>query len=742
MSKVKRKRSSVIKDLHLDKPTSHGGWPGGHTGSYTDHKTPVNKQIARFIEDMGLADDPSWRRLSESKKRKRLLSEMSQKVREEVEDLSEDLEEEAADQGLIVPQKKSWWNVATAFLGTFIANPAKIIGIYPFTVGHGIEAALVIKGLKDSLGGYNALIDADHIIEKYIGRKPLTSMGAQPITQEELNMLAAASSAELVEIRKLIVLSAKLRVRGAISLLSGIPDELLGFASAPIVQGLAFQNVDKLWVETNKAMQGLLDAMPALIPIASRKDKLGIAFSFLIGGARVATAVPFVLGVKYNIGLLLRFLKVTSGSEQGALTVVPNMTQLPAPPRQNYTPPNQGGETVNIDPQDVKTVEIDDEGNVIDVNESKLRSLIREAALAIILEKTNPVAEKEFDYLNPADYGDKIASIGKRMGGERGEQAAKISTNIGVGIAKSQAKKQLGKLILQQIVKNTASFTKLTGKGVPLLGDVVAAIDAIVEAVIFVKKLKETTDLLLEHSGVELSGYGSMRGEYSILEASHEDLEKIAAILEEKVIIGELTEAQRVEIQKNYYEAMRAFKSFVVNLLFLAKWVGGPYAVAGAIALHLAPVEIATKEIWLHLGEKAADMTDLLQHSEYGIVRFLGKFSEFGYIVNSIIPLVGFLGDQRKIRAMARIDEVITGDFSKEYLADYATQSGAEHAQDMRGARHFAERISDIDMFNIGDAVDSAFSELADDPQFLSQIMPEQKVRQLIRTVLAERLLR
>lgn len=54
---MKKKRRSIIKDLHLDKPTSHGGWPNGHPGSYTDNSTPVNKQIANWLISMGLADD-------------------------------------------------------------------------------------------------------------------------------------------------------------------------------------------------------------------------------------------------------------------------------------------------------------------------------------------------------------------------------------------------------------------------------------------------------------------------------------------------------------------------------------------------------------------------------------------------------------------------------------------------------------------------------------------------------------
>jgi len=58
--------SSTIKDLYLDRPTSHGGWPHGHNGSFRDTKTPVYKQIAKYLEDMGLVEQPDHALLSET----------------------------------------------------------------------------------------------------------------------------------------------------------------------------------------------------------------------------------------------------------------------------------------------------------------------------------------------------------------------------------------------------------------------------------------------------------------------------------------------------------------------------------------------------------------------------------------------------------------------------------------------------------------------------------------------------
>lgn len=66
MSKKKKTKNSKLKDLYLDRPTSHGGWPHGHSGSYRDNSTPVYKQISNYLEDMGLLENPDHAVLSEN----------------------------------------------------------------------------------------------------------------------------------------------------------------------------------------------------------------------------------------------------------------------------------------------------------------------------------------------------------------------------------------------------------------------------------------------------------------------------------------------------------------------------------------------------------------------------------------------------------------------------------------------------------------------------------------------------
>tara|TARA_Y100000593_G_C4306106_1_gene335802 strand:+ start:1991 stop:2443 length:453 start_codon:yes stop_codon:yes gene_type:complete len=91
----KKTKKKTIKDLHLDKETSHGGWPSGHKGSYTDPNTPVHKQISDYLESMGLIDDSNPRaRLSEQRIRKtirKVLKEMWQYASAQIGEMYENI---------------------------------------------------------------------------------------------------------------------------------------------------------------------------------------------------------------------------------------------------------------------------------------------------------------------------------------------------------------------------------------------------------------------------------------------------------------------------------------------------------------------------------------------------------------------------------------------------------------------------------------------------------------------------
>ena len=59
-----KKRRSLKKQLFLDRPTSHGGWPNGQNNSWQGKKT-VNNIIYDYLEAMGLTADVPHARLSE-----------------------------------------------------------------------------------------------------------------------------------------------------------------------------------------------------------------------------------------------------------------------------------------------------------------------------------------------------------------------------------------------------------------------------------------------------------------------------------------------------------------------------------------------------------------------------------------------------------------------------------------------------------------------------------------------------
>ena len=63
---AKRKRKNLRKQLFLDRPTSHGGWPNGGNNSWLGKK-PVKDIIYDYLEDMGLTADVPHARLSEQK---------------------------------------------------------------------------------------------------------------------------------------------------------------------------------------------------------------------------------------------------------------------------------------------------------------------------------------------------------------------------------------------------------------------------------------------------------------------------------------------------------------------------------------------------------------------------------------------------------------------------------------------------------------------------------------------------
>ena len=54
--KNRKTANKLLKDLMLDRPTSHGGWPEGENRGWLPGSKPVNQQIGDYLTAMGLAE--------------------------------------------------------------------------------------------------------------------------------------------------------------------------------------------------------------------------------------------------------------------------------------------------------------------------------------------------------------------------------------------------------------------------------------------------------------------------------------------------------------------------------------------------------------------------------------------------------------------------------------------------------------------------------------------------------------
>lgn len=273
------------------------------------------------------------------------------------------------------------------------------------------------------------------------------------------------------------------------------------------------------------------------------------------------------------------------------------------------------------------------------------------------------------------------SSKGKRLG----RIAAAGIKGAAVGAAKQKARnvlsKQFAKRITPYVTKalNAAGFT---AKSVPLIGSVVALVSLSFNVYQFLKSLTSFTDELLKLSGVELSGVRSLVGEYSIIDASTEDMEKVAEALKEN-----LTEADRVKLRELYYNTMEEFKDVLVDLLLSLKDLTLEAGLAVAIVVKLTPGERIVKNILFKAHDTLMDIMnaspDLLQK----VFKVLGYIYDAQTFIPSLMPIIGFLLSAERIRAFMKIDEIIdTPREGLDHLEDfvgYTARKGGALNQDM-----------------------------------------------------------
>ena len=259
--------------------------------------------------------------------------------------------------------------------------------------------------------------------------------------------------------------------------------------------------------------------------------------------------------------------------------------------------------------------------------------------------------------------------------------ATTAATSAAKGAAKSAARNAASRAFAAKFGPHVERALVAMGfKSIPVLGSVLALLSLAFNTVQFVRSMSSFTDKLLEYSGVQLSGVRSFLGEYSIIDASAEDMKKVAESLEEN-----LTEEQREELRLLYFDTMEEFKDILVDILLAIKDFTAEVALGAAIAVKLTPGERIVKNILF----KAHDtMNSAMSAAPEWIQKLLKVLRAMQSVMpGALVPILGFIMDANRIEAFIEIDKIIdTPRDSMDHLEDvvgYTSRKAGGLRQDM-----------------------------------------------------------
>ena len=276
-----------------------------------------------------------------------------------------------------------------------------------------------------------------------------------------------------------------------------------------------------------------------------------------------------------------------------------------------------------------------------------------------------------------------------QLGRIAGTAARGAASGIAKHKAKTAAKKAFEKKA-KPIIERTLSFFNL-GKAVPVVGSIAALLSIGFDVVQFLSSMKRFTSKLLEYSGVELTGVRSLLGEYSIIDASAEDIEEVANSLRENI-----TDEQRTELRELYYSVMEELKDILFDILMSIKELTVGLGFAAGIIVHLTPSERLVKNI---LFNSFRTLNELMDASPPAVQKIYSIYRRVLSSLNimSVLPIIGFIQDLERIEAFMKIDEVIEGNSDMTSLdrvedaIGYAARKGGALAQSGQ------EALQDID---------------------------------------------
>ena len=233
--------------------------------------------------------------------------------------------------------------------------------------------------------------------------------------------------------------------------------------------------------------------------------------------------------------------------------------------------------------------------------------------------------------LNMTDY----------LPGEEGSLTNKVSTGIARGAAESALKKT-AEIGIKKLLK------KYGIKAIPGIGSIAAAISALAEGSLFIKDLYVFSQRLQAVSGIELEGISSILGEYTLIDASAEDLNRIADSLEN----SSMSREEAVELYDMYSQAIARFKYFLVDLCFALKELSAGVSLGVAVGVSVLPVEVAFKRLLFETHK----LIMKVKQTAPDILQTIFYISDKS---THIVPILGFLMDGSRIVAMSRIDDAM-----------------------------------------------------------------------------------
>jgi hypothetical protein len=292
--------------------------------------------------------------------------------------------------------------------------------------------------------------------------------------------------------------------------------------------------------------------------------------------------------------------------------------------------------------------------------EHRTQKVIMESKLAV-LESKRLLREFAED---PVDMSDALATADSpslpKMSGEKGKALGQV-----VGRAAFKAgREKLATKAAEEALKQGAERFGL--KLIPGIGTAISFTSTIAQGGLFLKALVEFTDSLLENTGEELTGIRSLIGEYSILDASPEDMKKIAEAI--KKLPAETVR----EIEEPYKEMELRFKRFLVDFLFTLKELSLGASLGIAALLVLTPTQ-PIKDMLFDISRKFTE----IKNKAPAFISF--AIDVFQNVFGGAVPVLGFINDYDRIAAFGEIDDAINQGVkktTKDRAIDYAVDVG------------------------------------------------------------------